>query len=90
MTVQGLQLAQGAHAMANLAADPKFVAADQGDFHLLAGSPAIDSGQSMTFTTLFQTLFSVAANLDMDGVVRPSDGDASGTAGWDIGAFEKP
>jgi len=30
----------------NIAADPRFVNADEGDFHLLAGSPSIDKGDN--------------------------------------------
>jgi len=89
-TVQGMQSTQGANSMANVALDPSFVAPDQGDFRLLSGSPAIDTGMNMTFPTLYQTAFGVAGNLDTDGTLRPSDGDGNGTAGWDIGALEKP
>lgn len=44
---------------------------------LLAGSPAIDAGNNAT-----------CAATDQRGVARPFDGDSSGTAVCDIGAFE--
>ncbi len=43
-----------------LTTDPLFVNALGGDFHLLAGSPAIDGGLSVSLVTI-----------DFDGVVRP-------------------
>jgi hypothetical protein len=40
--------------------DPKFVNAAGGDFHLMAGSPAIDAADP-----------AVTQTLDFDGVARP-------------------
>jgi hypothetical protein len=59
----------------NISVDPLFVAPD--DYHLSVGSPAIDSGSATD-----------APSNDFDGTSRPQDGDASGTAEFDIGAFE--
>ncbi len=55
--------------------DPGFVDAANYDFHLLAGSPAIDKG-------IDSLSGSVAPVIDFDGISRPQ-----GT-GFDIGAFE--
>lgn len=58
-------------------ASPGFVSAGTGDFHLNAGSPAIDTGATLTLFTV-----------DKDGKVRGSPSNGTGTA-WDIGAFER-
>ena len=53
-------------------ADPMFVDSSA-DFHLKAGSPAIDQGSNCV---------SAVVTADRDGVARPQG------AGWDIGAYE--
>lgn len=63
----------------NISADPMFVDASQNDYHLQAGSPAIDAGTAQT-----------APSIDFDGNARPVDGNGDGTATVDIGAFEFP
>jgi hypothetical protein len=57
--------------------DPMLVDPDAGDFHLTAGSPAIDSGDN-----------SNAASTDADGNARPQDGSGLGYAMVDLGAYE--
>jgi hypothetical protein len=61
----------------NLDADPRFVDAGNGDFHLQAASPAIDAGTAAG-----------APDTDLDGNRRPLDGDGDGTPGVDMGAYE--
>jgi len=67
-------LASGA---GNLASDPQFADAGASDFHLLPGSPCIDTGTNQ-----------VAVTNDLDGVWRPLDGDDSGSAIEDMGCYE--
>jgi uncharacterized repeat protein (TIGR01451 family) len=61
----------------NISASPLFVNASTGDYHLLAGSPAIDAGSALG-----------APSIDFDGTSRPRDGNGDGTPAFDIGAFE--
>jgi hypothetical protein len=61
----------------NIVADPKFGDAGAGDFHLIASSPAIDSGDNGT-----------APTHDFDGHHRPLDGDGDCSSIADIGAYE--
>jgi len=56
---------------------PAFVNPSTRDYHLLAGSPAIDHGSA-----------AAAPADDFDGNPRPQDGDGDGAAGYDIGAYE--
>jgi hypothetical protein len=60
-------------------ADPHFVDAPYGDFHLAAGSPLIDAGTPGA---------PPAGTLDRDGHPRPADGNGDCVAVSDIGAFE--
>jgi hypothetical protein len=56
---------------------PQFTGA--GDYHLPAGSPAIDSGDPLTVTLPTE---------DFDGAPRPVDGNGDAGARRDMGAFE--
>ncbi len=58
----------------NFTIDPEFVDAEQGDFHLMAGGPAVDQG--LNLSAFFAE--------DFDGVTRPEVGP------WEVGAFEIP
>ncbi|HXU41689.1 MAG TPA: choice-of-anchor Q domain-containing protein, partial [Burkholderiales bacterium] len=62
----------------NISADPLFVNAAGGNYHLQAASPAIDAGSSLN-----------APTVDFDGAARPRDGNGDGSALTDIGAFER-
>jgi parallel beta-helix repeat protein len=63
----------------NIEANPLFRDQAAGDYHLLPGSSAIDSGTS-----------NQAPQADLDGVSRPIDGDADGVTAFDMGVYEAP
>jgi serine protease len=63
----------------NVSADPRFVNAASGNFHLGRGSAAIDAGTSVGLSL---------PPTDFDGAERNQDGDGDGVAKIDIGAFE--
>ena len=61
----------------NMSVDPVFASAATGDYHLRANSPLIDAGVN-----------GISMAPDVDGDVRPFDGDENGTAKVDIGFDE--
>ncbi|OQW94835.1 MAG: hypothetical protein BWK77_08460 [Verrucomicrobia bacterium A1] len=63
----------------NITNEPLFADMDAGDFRLMFGSPCVDTGNSTG-----------APPYDLDGQVRPIDGDGDGAADVDIGAYELP
>jgi len=60
-----------------LSVDPMFRDPANGDYRLAPGSPSIDAGTNGN-----------APATDLDGHMRPIDGDGDGTAVVDMGAFE--
>ena len=61
----------------DISADPLFFDSADGDYHLWPNSPCIDAGTSAS-----------APGTDIDGDSRPIDGNADGSAEYDIGADE--
>ena len=61
----------------NISVDARFVDRFGGDYHLKTGSPVIDSGNNEG-----------APAEDIEGNLRPIDGNGDGTASTDMGAYE--
>ena len=72
----------------NVMADPKFANAAGSDFHLTAGSPAIDAGNNSVMAQLGLGGYTLAK--DYDGNVRPVDATNRGYPILDMGAYEFP
>jgi hypothetical protein len=72
----------------NVAADPQFVSASTGNYHLMSTSPAIDSGQNSVLQT-FLTMTGMAWTKDFDGNPRVQDATGKGCI-IDMGAYEYP
>ena len=70
--VQGGYFGEG-----NIDADPLFVDPENGDYHLQAVSPCIDAGTDTG-----------APSEDIEGNVRPIDGNGDSVAVTDMGAYE--
>ena len=70
----------------NISADPLFVSATNGDYHLQAGSPAIDTGNNSALQLLANAGFPLAE--DLDGKARVQDATGKGTPIIDMGAYE--
>ncbi len=61
----------------NITSEPRFVAADKGDFRLRPDSPCIDAGTNLPGLTT-----------DIRGLLRLMDGNCDGIVRVDIGAYE--
>jgi hypothetical protein len=72
----------------NMMADPKFANAAAADFHLMAGSPAIDAGNNSVIAQSAILGYTLAK--DYDGNVRPVDATNRGYPVLDMGAYEFP
>jgi hypothetical protein len=67
-----------ANGVGNITNEPAFVNGAAGNYRLSPGSPCIDAGTNL----------SAMLTNDLDGRLRPVDGDGDGLAAFDIGAYE--
>lgn len=70
----------------NISANPLFKNAPGNDYHLLAGSPAIDAGNNSALQLLANLNYSLAG--DLDGSPRVQDATGKGYPIIDMGAYE--
>lgn len=64
--------------LGNLRGDPQYRDPTAGDHRLSSGSPAVDAGSSAG-----------APLVDLDGAIRPVDGNGDGVRAVDLGAYER-
>jgi hypothetical protein len=67
----------------DLEADPRFVNANAGDFHLRSDSPAVNAGTIPDVYSTFRSRYGLDIQVDYDGTPRPLG------SRHDIGAFER-
>ncbi len=72
----------------NLSGDPAFANPGANDFHLTAGSPAVDSGNNSLIQQI--ALLGGSLNTDLDKAPRPVDATRVGYPILDMGAYELP
>lgn len=63
----------------NLTGNPDFIARSAGDYRLSPGSICIDAGTNL-----------LGIGVDLEGSIRPKDGNGDGTATADMGCYEAP
>ncbi len=72
--------------------DPLFAFAKGRNYHLTnklgKKSPAIDAGIDAGYAALFYSRFGVSLDADLDGGIRPLDGNSDSIAVYDIGCYE--
>ena len=60
----------------------------QADFHLLAGSPAVDNGAADAVYDTFLSQYGIDIRVNIEGMSIPVDGNGNGSAVIDMGAYE--